>query len=319
MLSYTYDQVKGQISIWRNEVPVQTVMHTAELSFDHKQKLTLIASVKQFFLTHFNIKKSSIYETYVQLPSAAVTYLVIATPIDSLRPKIFSFPLIGDFPYLGFFDLEKARAKASELNETHFTFLRPVYAYSTLGYFNDPILSSFLHFDPMELEELIFHELFHTLFFISGDVDLNENLADYFARELMQHYYLNQLNKKDAWEKFLLKSQSQIKRREFLVSVAHRYEALLQKSRPTSKTQAQELWNTFLIDLGDPELAKINTPAALASFMTYQKHQNALESLTWRGGKTPAEKFAKIEMLYYQFIRDRKNKLNFMDYLIRNI
>ena len=319
MVSYTYEQVAGQLKIWNKEIPVDELLNSSKYSEIDKKKIEIIINAKQFFLRHFELKSRAIYETFSPLDGAAVTYLLIATPFDSLRPKEFYFPLIGSFPYLGFFDLQAAKKKSLEFSNTHFVFIRPVYAYSTLGFFDDPILSSFLHFDVMELEELIFHEMFHTLFFINNDVDLNENLADFFATKILKYYYLVELERPQEWENFekLVKVQSE--RREILVDLAKKYEDLLIQKKPTNKEEAWKWWEKFLDEAQDLELKKINNPAFLSSFLTYQKHQSTLENLSWPSGLTPVDQYKKIETLYYLFIRDKKNQLPFADYLTRNL
>ena len=89
----------------------------------------------------------------------------------------------GCFPYLGFFKEGEAKKYAMKQEENGFsTYTRPVYAYSSLGHWNDRILSSFFHFDSRELANLVFHELFHHIFFIKNEVSLNENLATFLLK-----------------------------------------------------------------------------------------------------------------------------------------
>ena len=70
-----------------------------------------------------------------------------------------------------------------------------MHAYSTLGYFNDHILSSFFYYNEHQLAEMIFHELFHTIFFVKNEVDLNENLAQYFAQQLTMEFFKDKSQK----------------------------------------------------------------------------------------------------------------------------
>jgi len=112
---------------------------------------------------------------------------VNASPFYEVKPKMFSFPLMGSFPYIGFFDQKSALKYATKLGkEDYYTYVRPVYAYSTLGYFEDKILSSFFFLDDITLVETIYHELFHTLFFAKDEVDFNENLASFFAQKMLE-------------------------------------------------------------------------------------------------------------------------------------
>src|SRR5690606_2478177 len=131
------------------------------------------------FYHYFDAKPTSIYSKTTMLENPAVSYLVIATPHTSLEPHQFKFPFVGSFPYIGFFNKDSAQKFARELEEDEnlVTWVRPVYAYSTLVYFEDRILSSFFHYEDVELAELIFHELVHSCFFIMDEVDLNEHMA----------------------------------------------------------------------------------------------------------------------------------------------
>ncbi|MDH4467451.1 MAG: aminopeptidase [Bacteriovoracaceae bacterium] len=315
LVSYSWNQMRGQLSIWSREEQVEKILKSSEFPEEKKEKLRQVLAAKEFFYHFFNHKKSSIYETYSQLNSPAVTYLLIATPLNSLKPMNFSFPIVGTFPYIGFFDLEDAKKKRTELEVNHFVFLRPVYAYSTLGYFSDPILSSFLQFEKMDLEELIFHELFHTIFFITSEVELNENLADFFAREMLKSYYVDFLNQRENWEKFEKRNEEDKVRRALYIKSAQQFDQILVEQNPANKIEATKLWEHFLSSIPDTALKKINNPAFLASYLTYQGKQNEIFSLYSHSHLKLRDFFTFIENSYYEFIRDKKNRLPYIEYL----
>lgn len=189
-LSYLTSQSVGQLKLQWNGRKNEEVLKDPKVKESHKKKIKLIKKYKTYFYDYFKLKEQDIYSQTTFLKSQAVTYLVTASPYHRIKPKEFSFPFVGAFPYIGFFNKEDAEEFADDLEiDNNFTHMRPVYAYSTLGYFEDRILSSFFVYNEEELAELIFHELFHTIFFIKDEVELNENLANFFSKKMKQEYF----------------------------------------------------------------------------------------------------------------------------------
>ena len=191
MLSYLTEQGMGQARIqWRGK-DNEKLLDDPKVSEEVKHKILLVGEYKKFFYHYFSEKSTDIYSKTTILDDEAVTYLVIASPHTKIEAHEFEFPLLGSFPYIGFFRLDSAKEFAKELEEDEqlVTYIRPVYAYSTLGYLEDRILSSFFEYDDIELAELIFHELFHTIFFVEDEVDMNENLANMYGFELLREYF----------------------------------------------------------------------------------------------------------------------------------
>lgn len=191
-VGYLWDQGWGQMNLLRKGRPNSEVLADKSISEEARKKIKLIETYKSYFYDYWKMKPTGIYSETTFLEGEAVTYLVIASPYNLIKAKDHCFPFMGCFPYLGFFSEKKAEDYAAGLRESKDswqTYVRPVYAYSTLGYFEDRILSSFFHYSDEELADLIFHELFHTLFFIKDEVDLNEALASYFARQMALEYF----------------------------------------------------------------------------------------------------------------------------------
>lgn len=189
-VSYLFKQGIGQIKIQTKAIDNEIILQNAKIAPIVKDKIRKIEKYKEFFYHYFSIKPKGIYSKTTLLETDAVSYLLIVSAKDEIKTYNFSFPIVGSFPYIGFFQKEDAIRKSEEFKQKNYhTYIRSVYAYSTLGYLEDPILSSFFVFDDFELAELIFHELFHTIFFIKDHVELNENLANYFSFELVKEYF----------------------------------------------------------------------------------------------------------------------------------
>lgn len=189
-LSYFASEGKDQVSIFWSAKNNSEILNDSNANEEVKTKIRLIQNVKNFFFNYFELKTKPIYEKTTLLDRDAVSWLVIASPKDKIEAREHCFLFMGCFPYLGFFDQLRANDFAKKLHSKNLvTWIRPVYAYSTLGYLNDPILSSFFVMDEYELIETIFHELFHTIYFIKNNVDLNESLAVYFGQEMTKSYF----------------------------------------------------------------------------------------------------------------------------------
>ena len=114
----------------------------------------------------------------------SLLWIVTACEAFELNDYKWKFPFLGAVSYKGFFDSLQAVSECSSLKVKGYDVeISPVSAWSTLGFFSDPVFSSMLQKQKGELAELIFHELFHGTIYVSGQVDLNENLAEFIAEK----------------------------------------------------------------------------------------------------------------------------------------
>ncbi|HYL58235.1 MAG TPA: aminopeptidase, partial [Candidatus Acidoferrales bacterium] len=110
----------------------------------------------------------------------AVVHVVMAAPRDSLDPYTWWFPIVGSVPYRGYFDGRDADAQAAELEADGLdTLVRPAVAFSSLGFFDDALLSNLLKLDRVELAGVIIHELFHRTYYLASDAMFDESAATY--------------------------------------------------------------------------------------------------------------------------------------------
>ena len=331
--SYLYHQSVGQLKLLRSAKPNSEVLKDATISEVAKERIKKIQELKDFFYTFFSHPTSNIYSTVVFLEREAVTYLVIASPYDEVKAHEEWFPLMGDFPYLGFFSEEHAKEWAGKLEkEGLITYIRPVYAYSTLGYFEDPILSSFFHWNDWELVNVIFHELFHTIFFIKNEVDLNESLADYFAEELAKLYFKFEGDKLAEIEKKLAMSQkiaTMIRQKSDVLNA--RYVTAKGTTAVLDRTLAQQVYQEFekefklegrqmcaegkIADEDCLPLERKWNNAAFAAFLTYDQESDRIRALHKRLNLNLPQFLQHLELAYKKYKHDGRDE-DFVGYLM---
>ena len=262
-----------------------------------------------------------------------MTWLVIASPYNRIEAKKECFPFMGCFPYLGFFKKSSADEHIKKLQEEDYvTYVRPVYAFSTLGYFTDTILSSFFYYKEFELAELVFHELFHTIFFPKNEVDLNENLANYFGRELAYEYFKTSHNE--------IKKQREKREKRAIINqevsgLAKKLNKLYKGTSGLTKESSNRILKKFMDDVFRPQIeakcTELNIPlngcsalktkwnnATLASYLTYEKNLNSIELLRERKKLSLKEFFQFIHGQYRKYL-DKSPNISFSKFLLGEV
>jgi len=179
-LGYLWHVAVGQVSILARQRPVQEVLQDDHLTPQERQKIRLILDVRVFAIDQLGLHDSNSYTTFVHLARPYVSYNLSAAPPDALTPYAWRFPFLGRTPYKGFFAKDYALREQRELEQQGYdTYVRGVRAYSTLGYFTDPILSTMLAYDNFFLINTIIHEMLHQTVWIKGSVSFNESLANF--------------------------------------------------------------------------------------------------------------------------------------------
>ena len=171
---------EGRI-LWRRQ-PISDFLATPNLHDDTKDKLGTVLAVRDYAqkVLHLNVAGSYASYSYVDRPD--LTYVVIAAPQTELRPYTWWFLVVGHVPYKGFFSRSEAQSEAERLHELGYdTTIRTSAAFSTLGWFDDPLLSHLLRFDKIALSEVVFHELFHNTLYVKGAGAFNESAANFIG------------------------------------------------------------------------------------------------------------------------------------------
>lgn len=180
LVSYGWMQAKGQLHVLSNTKPVDEVLADATYPDSLKQKIRLIQTIKQFAVDSLGLEPSKNYTTFFDQQGKPILWVVTASERYRLLGRQWAFPIIGTFSYKGFFEKDRADSLVADLHRENLdTRINEVSAWSTLGFFRDPILSSMLDRPEGSLAELIIHELTHGTLFVKDNLEYNENLADF--------------------------------------------------------------------------------------------------------------------------------------------
>jgi predicted aminopeptidase len=177
---YIFTQALGQLRVLLNSQRIDALLADPTVPDDVKLKLRLVREIKAFGEDELGLNPSSNYETFYDTKGQPITYIVSACRKDRFQPYLWWFPIVGDVPYKGFFDKEDAVDEAKSLEAQGYDVsLGTAAAYSTLGYFPDPVLSTMLEYPEEQLVALILHELTHGTIYLPGGADFNEGLASF--------------------------------------------------------------------------------------------------------------------------------------------
>ena len=182
MCGYAVSAVLGELNLLAN---VQTIEHALagdELTEDQKERLRYAVRVRDYAAEQIGLHVGNSYQTFYNTGGKVLAYNLSACPPDELEPLTWTFPIVGAFEYLGFFDRTQAEAFRDAVIDAGFDiFFYEVDAYSTVNIVPDPIYSSMLERDDIDLAEVVFHELTHNTVF-SGDIVFNESIATFVQR-----------------------------------------------------------------------------------------------------------------------------------------
>ena len=190
-LDYLMHSAYYQSKLMNSREPLQKTLTDPRVSEETKRKLKLAQEAKTFAESNLGLKRTHNYESFVQLEDTHVSYVVQVAKAWELTPYKWSFPLVGSLPYKGYFVKKRAQEEAARFSPKEYdTYVRGVSAFSTLGWFNDPIYSSMLRYDDEDLVETIIHETVHATLYIKSNADFNERLATFLGQEGVKKFYL---------------------------------------------------------------------------------------------------------------------------------
>lgn len=176
--------IGGQWEILSKSRPIPAVLADPSTPKTLKSQLTTVEEIRSFATDHLSLPGTASYGKYADLGRDHVVWVLYAAPEFSLKPKTWQYPLIGAMDYRGYFRAQATVALAQQLRADHYdVFIGGVDAYSTLGWFHDPILNTFVKYPDIDLAETLFHELTHRKVFHWGDTVFNESLANTVAEE----------------------------------------------------------------------------------------------------------------------------------------
>ena len=202
--SYYLQSVKGQFEVFTKQQPIERVLGASAGIGSKKlaDKLRLVLNVRDYATNALKLPENNSYRLYADLGRPYVVWSVMAAPEFSLTPTTWCYPVVGCAAYRGYFHQRDAQAFAQTLVVQGLEVsVQGVPAYSTLGWFDDPVFHSVLHWPNARIAALIFHELAHAQIYIAGDTAFNESFATTVETEGVRRW-LVALGDNGAWQRF---------------------------------------------------------------------------------------------------------------------
>lgn len=223
-LGYYGQAARGQFALLWHRGDIADLLADQELSDQLRDRLTLVLEIRQFAVEELNLPAGDAYLSYVELDRDHVVWNVFAAPEFSVEPLRWCYPIAGCVSYRGYFNEAAALAYAGHLaGQGYDVYTGGVDAYSTLGWFDDPLLSTVIRRPDYQLAALIFHELAHRQVYVPGDTTFNESFATLVEQEGLRRW----LERKGD-EASLARARQESERRQQFVDLVIDYRGRLE-------------------------------------------------------------------------------------------
>ncbi|MCB0318472.1 MAG: aminopeptidase, partial [Bdellovibrionales bacterium] len=185
VLRASYEEVKILLA----RTPIDKLLASDKTDQETKNKLTFVTNVRKF-AQEMGLDPKESFTLYTEVKKDPLAWVFMAAKPDSFSLKTWWFPFVGSVPYKGFFEEKDALAAAkSSSAEGWETWVRGTDAFSTLGWFNDPLLSTTLKRDQFTIANTVIHEIFHSTFWVKDQVEFNESAANFIGVFGMLDFY----------------------------------------------------------------------------------------------------------------------------------
>jgi len=177
-MSYYWHTANGHMALMNKRIDIDVMLDDPVLEPELRERLQLVKEIRDFSVESLSLPESGSYNKYVQLDRPYVLKNLFAATEFSTELHVWCYPIVGCASYRGYYDEERLAAYVAQLKAQNFdTYVGFVPAYSTLGWFDDPVLSSFIYWPDYRLAGLLFHELSHQRIYVENDTRFNESLA----------------------------------------------------------------------------------------------------------------------------------------------
>lgn len=281
-LHYLTQAAVGQEDLNRRGIAIDEIVEGEHLDARTRRLLAQVADIKAFGERH-GLRHTKSYRRYVWLPRYAVVWVVSACRPLAFRPKTWSFPVVGSFTYRGWFDRREAKRDAAALAAQGWDVdVRPSPAYSTLGWFDDPILSTMLSEGDEaigDLADVILHETLHATFYVPGQSTLNESVASFVGDTLAVRYVEETLGAGSVERRAFLELRARGEARGRRMKAAYdALEALYRSPEPRDAKLAEKA-RIIAALRDDLDIHRPITNASLIQYKTYGSGKEEMAAL----------------------------------------
>ncbi len=280
----------GQLQISSRARPISEVLGDGRINLRTQRALESVSRIKSFGESQ-GLRPTRNYEDYSDLKRPAAVWVVSACEPLRFEVQRWSFPIVGGFSYLGWFDRADGESFRDRLAEHGYDAdVRPARAYSTLGWFRDPLLSTMIpeEKDFGDLVEVVLHESVHATLHLDGQSTLNESLAQFIGEKLAMRFLEQEQGAGGGLLGSYQKSLTRERARSDRLRAGYReLDSLYRSERPDSekKQEKDRILARLRRELEWPEGRTLNN-ATLAQFSTYSASPEAFEALWTACGKS---------------------------------
>ncbi len=310
-IGYYAQSVRGQLNLWSREKPITEVINDSASPQALRDKLALALKAREFASAELGLPQNKSYRRYADLERPFVVWNVFAAPEFSVQPVQWCFVMAGCVNYRGYFAKADADAFAAEAAaKGHDVYVGGVPAYSTLGWFADPVLNTFVNYPAVELARLIFHELSHQVVYVKDDTVFNESFAVAVEREGLRRWIAQHGSEQDR-ATFMRMQGYRAQFVALIQTYRERLDALYQQPLPAGdrRVAKQKLFDEMQADYGklkaswggfagyDRWFAQKPNNALLASVSIYTQQVPAFEALLREQGNDLPRFFETVKAL----------------------
>jgi len=240
-LSYYHQAISGQSELLQKRIPITAALADKNLDAQVRQKLLIVQEARVFAVKELGLPDNKSYHDYADLKRPYVMWSVFVTPAFSLKPKRWCYPVVGCITYRNYFSQSDAQAYADKMQAQGYdVYVTGVPAYSTIGWFDDPVTNTMMHWQDYDLVGTLFHELAHQKFYIKNDTMFNESLARTIEHEGLRRWMGSRL-RDDVHKKYLLEDQREAEFVRIVLDARKELELLYAKKDVAEKTLPAKL------------------------------------------------------------------------------
>ena len=239
-VAYYAQAARGQSAILLNRQPIDKLLADTDLDPELQRRLQWVVEAREFAAAHLGLPSGGSYTTYVDPGRPYMLWNVFAAPPDSLEPVLWCFPIAGCVSYRGYFSERGAQRYAQRLQQRGMdVYVGGVDAYSTLGWFRDPVPATVLRRPEHRLVGLIFHELAHQRYYLPGDTSFNESFASFVEQEGLRRWFDGR-QQPDGFARYLRETRERDQFIQFVLDYRRSFDSLYRQELAPAELGARK-------------------------------------------------------------------------------